>query len=1263
MYQGGYCSTGIMDMKFLTFNCRGLQDFVKRRKIFHYLRSLESDIIFLQETHSSKSDEVTWKQQWGERIWFSSHNSNSRGVAILIRNSVSFTFKSLYNDPNGRYLLLSASINDVPLILMNLYGPNNDDPDFFLEVFSKLDNFEYSSILCAGDFNVVLGPLDYQGTKERHSNVNASNMLLALIEEFNLCDIWRNFHQNVKQYSRHQKTPKVLSRLDFILVSDNFITNCLQSKIIPGIQSDHSAVILKFKGMHPVRGKSFWKLNCQYLHNDSNFIETIKHKIEEFKVIHSDSKCNANVLWDALKCTLTGTCLEYCARKKKEKNFAKNHLLKEIEEIDGKLKVDSDNEDLLVEKEFLTKALDDMLEVETRGLIVRSRIKWAEEGERSSKYFCNLEKRMGEKRTIFKLKDGDGNIYANQKKILEEIHSFYQNLYTENHCTDQNKTIEDFLNSIETPSVNEDDRHFLEKPFSKQELYTTICSMKHNKSPGFDGLPVEFYIVFWKDLSDMLLDSFNFSLQNGAMSSSQRNGVITLIPKKDKDILYLKNYRPISLLTVDYKILAKTIANRLKKCLDSLIHSDQSGFLKGRNIGNNVRLIIDMIEYTKSNDIPGAILLLDIQKAFDSVSHSFLFKVLSKFNFSENFISWIKVLYAERKSYLINYGNLTNQIDMQRGIFQGCPISPYLFLLVIECMALAIRQNPNIKGIPVENTDLKISLLADDSTCFIDGSENSFQSLFDTIEFFSESSGCRLNISKSEAIWIGSKEDLTSYPFASNGLKWNQHTFKTLGIHFSLNTADLYNLNHKLKLKSIETTLNCWRARNLSLVGKICVIKTLLLPQLLYFFSVLCIKIPKRFFKQLNSLLYKFIWNNGSDRVRRQFLCNDFSQGGLRMIDPYTFSLAQKMLWVKLLLDDKYQSLWKVIEISVQKRFSFKENLLWYANAPPCVLDKLSSSQLAESLQTWYLFREYFTKLEWDTPFSLIGNCQCIWYNKNVRSKSKQYFLYQNWLNNGIAFISDLLNPPLPGSMLFEELILEYDIDPQERRKYNFLMKNIPEDWLSYSEFTPDTIFEEIKRKLLASNKIPKYAYGVMLKTSLPEKQFEYWDNFSESDINDWEKIHLSNLKSTNITRIRSFYFKLFHRAIALNNFLYKIKRKDSPDCVFCSSSPETYIHLFVECPVIKPIWDEIIHVMSKKMNQVVNPSIFEKMFGCGKDKFVTFLFLLLKYYIYICKFQGKIPSFEGYKTYIVTHKNLEYAIAKKNNKLPLHFKKWRFKF
>ena len=109
------------------------------------------------------------------------------------------------------------------------------------------------------------------------------------------------------------------------------------------------------------------------------------------------------------------------------------------------------------------------------------------------------------------------------------------------------------------------------------------------------------------------------------MSNSQRNGIITLLPKKDKDSYYLRNYRPISLLTVDYKIFAKTLANRLKNYLGELINSDQSGFLKGRNIGSNIRLIMDVIEYTEINDIPGAILLLDIQKAFDSVNHDFVF--------------------------------------------------------------------------------------------------------------------------------------------------------------------------------------------------------------------------------------------------------------------------------------------------------------------------------------------------------------------------------------------------------------------------------------------------------------------------------------------------------------------------------------------------------------------------------------------------------------------------------------------------------------
>ena len=145
-------------------------------------------------------------------------------------------------------------------------------------------------------------------------------------------------------------------------------------------------------------------------------------------------------------------------------------------------------------------------------------------------------------------------------------------------------------------------------------------------------------------------------------------------------------------------------------------------------------------------------------------------------------------------------------------------------------------------------------------------------------------------------------------------------------------------------------------------------------------------------------------------------------------------------------------------------------------------------------------------KLEWDIPFSSLGDCQCIWYNKNIHSKSKQYFLYQDWLDKGIIFISDLLNPPHPGGKLFEELVLDFHISLQDRRKYNVLMKNIPEDWLGLSDLTPSTIFDEMRAKLFSTKKIPKYAYSVILDSCIPERQIVFWRNVHDPDQKNWGK-------------------------------------------------------------------------------------------------------------------------------------------------------------
>ena len=301
--------------------------------------------------------------------------------------------------------------------------------------------------------------------------------------------------------------------------------------------------------------------------------------------------------------------------------------LLEIDKIKEQISNDK-NEDnsLLLALEQLEEKLNKIYDFETKGLIISSRACWLEEGERSSKYFCNLENRSWQKKNIYSIIDDDANVISDQSLILKNIHKFYSKLYSIQDNLGQDSRLHDldaFFNSVESPKLTEEENLILKQPLSKQELFDVLKTMKSNKTPGYDGLPVEFYIVFWPDVSDLLIDAYNFSLRHGMLSLSQRNGIITLLPKKDKDPMYIKNYRPITLLTVDYKILAKCIANRLKRLMGHLIHSDQSGFLKGGYIGTNVRLILDVIEYADENDLPGSIVLLDIEKAFDSVRHDF----------------------------------------------------------------------------------------------------------------------------------------------------------------------------------------------------------------------------------------------------------------------------------------------------------------------------------------------------------------------------------------------------------------------------------------------------------------------------------------------------------------------------------------------------------------------------------------------------------------------------------------------------------------
>ena len=198
------------------------------------------------------------------------------------------------------------------------------------------------------------------------------------------------------------------------------------------------------------------------------------------------------------------------------------------------------------------------------------------------------------------------------------------------------------------------------------------------------------------------------------------------------------------------------MATRLQDVIGNIINFDQSGYIKGRFIGENIRTIIYTIQFSSDVDVPGYMIFLDFEKAFDSISWQFLFTVLEAYNFGEYFINWVKMLYHEPLLCVMNNGFASPFFTIERGIRQGCPISALLFLLVVESMADKIRCANDIQGIDINGITVTISQLADDTTLFLNDI-SSVKSVLNILCHFAKCAGLKLNKDKSEVIVLGNK--------------------------------------------------------------------------------------------------------------------------------------------------------------------------------------------------------------------------------------------------------------------------------------------------------------------------------------------------------------------------------------------------------------------------------------------------------------------------------------------------------------------------
>ena len=217
--------------------------------------------------------------------------------------------------------------------------------------------------------------------------------------------------------------------------------------------------------------------------------------------------------------------------------------------------------------------------------------------------------------------------------------------------------------------------------------------MENGKSPGVDGIPIEFYKEFLEIIKYDLQKTFNETLfENQITPKTWNQAIITLIPKKGSTKL-LKYWRPISFLCVDYKILTKILANRLKHILPEIISKEQNCSVPHRTIFNNLFLIRDIIRYTKEKNTHLYLLQIDQEKAFDKIDRNFLFKTMEKMGISPVFINFIKILYKQNTSTIINNGFLSPQVSLQRGLRQGCPLSLPLYVVQEQMTITNINQN------------------------------------------------------------------------------------------------------------------------------------------------------------------------------------------------------------------------------------------------------------------------------------------------------------------------------------------------------------------------------------------------------------------------------------------------------------------------------------------------------------------------------------------------------------------------------------------
>ncbi|XP_055959779.1 uncharacterized protein LOC130014847 [Mercurialis annua] len=600
----------------------------------------------------------------------------------------------------------------------------------------------------------------------------------------------------------------------------------------------------------------------------------------------------------------------------------------------------------------------------------KSKQNWLRWGDSNTKFFHAKTRQRQQKNQIQGLRDANGIWVDTMEDIVPLVLQYFQHLYTNTNPTTIHTLFHDFP-AVVTNQMNVS----LMQPFTDDEIKEATFSIHYSKSPGIDGFTSAFYQHYWSTIGPSIISTIKQFFNGGHMLRSMNHTIICLIPKV-RHPQSVSDLRLISLCTVFYKIISKVLTNRLQKVLPDLIPQVQNAFIKGRSISDNILLVHEVLHYfqhhkSQKNRFLG--LKLDISKAYDRIEWQFLEFILAKWGFGHQFIRWIMQCVSTVTFSIQINGGCHGYFTPSRGLRQGDPLSPLLFVLCSQGLSFLIKQASEqhlFSGVKLNRHCPPIShlLFADDSIIFSSAAPHCLQSIKSMLQQYGDATGQLINYSKS-GVFFSANVDSSYRNYVSTfltipSLPARQHY---LGLPAILGQNKSHTFGYLLH--KIQTHLTRWQGKFLSHSGKEVLLKAIITAIPVY--TMMCFRLPKSFCKRINQLMMQFWWGGTSEFkhmvwVSWRTMCRSKKQGGLGFKHLFYFNqaLLAKQIW-RISQDPNsilYQGCFWQINSGLHVRPLMDPWLLNDCHFLPRLQSGVSPSQVPEFVGG--LFRPY--SLQWD---------------------------------------------------------------------------------------------------------------------------------------------------------------------------------------------------------------------------------------------------------------------------------------------------------